>query len=141
MIAHLLLLWLHLAAAVVLVGLALYWVILRLALARLIQEPAAVAALLRAAHAARWPHRVIPWRLRLPVPLLSLLCTLLLVATGLLLGAAAVEPGLWRGKLALTALLLLVQFVFVRRPADWAIFAQLPLALLLIALSALAVRS
>ncbi len=140
MTAHLVLVWLHLVAAVVLTGLALYWTILRLALPRL-GHGARTAELLAAAHAARWPHVVVPWKLRIPIPLLGLLVTLFLAATGLALGDAGADPGLWRAKLAFVALLALVQLAFLVRIAGWTIFAQLPLALLITLLSAIALRS
>lgn len=134
------LVWLHLIAAVLLTGFALYWLVLRLAP---IPPGQGIERreLLAAAHAARWPHVGVPWKFRIPVPLLALLATLFLAATGLLLGDVAVDPGLWRAKLAFVALLALVQLVFLVRIADWTIFAQLPLVLLIILLSAVALRS
>lgn len=140
MILHLLLVWLHLVAAVVLTGFALYWTILRLALPRLAHRER-VRDLLAAAHAARWPHLGLPPAWRIPLPLLALLVTLFLVATGLLLGDAGADPGPWRAKLAFVALLALVQLVFLVRVADWTMVAQLPLVLLVTLLSAVALRS
>lgn len=137
---HLFVVWLHLVAAVVLTGLALYWTILRLALPRF-AAGTDMMALLQAAHAARWPHVAVPWSLRMPLPWLGLLITLFLAASGLLLGGAAADSGLWRAKLACVALLALIQLAFLRRIADWILFAQLPLVLLITLLSALALRS
>jgi hypothetical protein len=139
MTPHLVLVWLHLVAAVVLTGLALYWTILRLALPRL-GHGARMAELLRAAHGARWPHVAVPWTLRIPIPLLGLLVTLFLAVTGVGLGDPGADPGLWRAKLAFVVLLGLVQLAFLRRIADWTLLAQLPLSLLVVLLSALALR-
>ncbi|GBD44892.1 hypothetical protein HRbin40_02384 [bacterium HR40] len=137
---HLLLVWLHLVTAVVLTGFALYWAILRLALPRLGLSKR-MPELLAAAHGARWPHVGLPFQLRLPVPWLGLLATLFLAATGLLLGEAPADVLLWRAKLLLVGLLLFVQLAFLVRVTDWTLLGQLPLALLVVLLSALAIRS
>jgi hypothetical protein len=59
-----------LVAAVLLTGYALFWAITSYGLGR-DRRPEEVRALLRVVRAARWPHVVVPWRFRLPFPVLG----------------------------------------------------------------------
>src|SRR5262247_3241494 len=78
------LVYVHLLASVVFVGLALFWLIMLIAL-RLEGTPAEVTTLLETANGARWPHVAVPWKLRLPLPWFAWAVLAILVGTGLAL--------------------------------------------------------
>ncbi len=138
--AYRLLVWLHVVLAVLAIGIALYWTIMRLSLAR-VASPARMRELLDVCASARWPHVAVPWRLRLPLPLFGLAVTAALVVTGLLAGGR-VEADVWFYAKTAVALPLLVilQLWLLRRRDDAATFGQLPLTLLLLLFSAAWVR-
>lgn len=60
----------HLFFSILLIGLALFWVIMRIALGRRF-EPAEATRLLAVAQASRWPHVAVPYKWRLPLPWLT----------------------------------------------------------------------
>ena len=76
--------YLHLVLSVFLVGYVLYWAIMVVALRRSC-DPAETLRLLAVASHARWPHVVVPWALRLPLPFMGWGFLLILLATGALL--------------------------------------------------------
>lgn len=132
-------LWLHWVVLVGATGLALFWLLLPTALFRF-HPPERARELFLLAHRARWPHVGVPERLRLPLPLLTLLATLAVAATGILSAGAMPVDALYAAKLAAVLALLLVQAAFLVRPRLLLARAQLPLALLALWLSVLWVR-
>lgn len=132
-----LLVWAHIVLAIVAIGLALFWFIMRFALRR--GETAGVAQnLLETASAARWPHVAVPWKLRLPLPLMQWLVLALLVATGGLLlqqRGGAPQSIWWTIKMAAVALTALLLVPAIRKPRQNLIGLSL-LAVLAAALSA-----
>ncbi|MCS6780257.1 MAG: hypothetical protein NZ555_11215 [Geminicoccaceae bacterium] len=133
---------LHLVVAIFFVGYLLFWAILALALGR-DRGPAEVERHLAVAAAARWPHVLVPWKLRLPLPVVGWLLLALAVGSGVLAGAASGSSHLgfafWL-KLAAVGLLFAVHLPLARRPrALWA-WVALPVALLVVVLSVPLVR-
>lgn len=61
--------FLHVVGVVFLVGYALFWVVVSAALGR--EEPEDSARLLGVAASSRWPPAALPWRLRLPLPVVG----------------------------------------------------------------------
>jgi hypothetical protein len=109
--------FLHIVFSILLMGLALYWVIMSYALAKG-RGTAEAAQLLDAAHRARWPHVVVPPSLRIPLPWMSWLVIAGLAITGIA-GVAlrgAPDNGLWPIKLALIAAVIAVQIPLTLRP-------------------------
>ena len=129
-----LLLWLHLVGGIVVTGLALFWAILGHSLGRA-HEPVETGRLLQVAAGARWPHVVVPWKLRLPLPLLAAAVLVVAALIGFLLptsyGAAMLA------KLAASLGLLLCFVALGRRPTPVLGYAALALAVIATALSAL----
>ena len=60
----------HLFFSILLIGLALFWFIMRIALKRRFAAGDATR-LLTVAQAARWPHVAVPYKWRLPLPWLT----------------------------------------------------------------------
>lgn len=133
---------LHIVLAIVIVGLALFWAIMLLALRQKF-DATQTAHHLAQANAARWPHVVVPYALRLPLPYVMWGLLVLVSVTGYWL--LQVQP---RGgspwltiKLGLLAALVLLQIFVTRRPAPMPIRIILALAVLIVVVSALMVRS
>jgi hypothetical protein len=80
----------HLVLAVLVTGYALFWAIMGLSLSTRF-GPKEVLGHLDTVKASRWPHVIVPWKLRLPLPFVG----------WLLLGAIAVS-GLATGYLSLS---------------------------------------
>jgi hypothetical protein len=131
--------YLHLVLSVFLVGYVLYWAIMVVALRRS-GDGAETQRLLTVASHARWPHVVVPWKLRLPLPYVGWAFLVILVATGGLLTAAQGWSPILLLKLALFAALVAIQVVLTRRPVPALILANFGLALIIVVLSALLVR-
>jgi len=131
--------WLHWVMLVAATGLALFWLLLPTALARF-HPPGRARELFLLAHRARWPHVGVPEKLRLPLPLVTLLATLAAAATGALSAGALPVDAIYGVKLAAVVVLLLAQAAFLMRPHVALARAQLPLALLALWLSVLWVR-
>jgi hypothetical protein len=131
-----LLVWVHIVLAVVSIGLALFWFIMRFALRR--GDTAGVAqTLLETANAARWPHVAVPWKLRLPLPLMQWLVLALLAASGFLLLQArggAPDSVWWLVKLGAVALMVLLLIPATQKPRQGLIGLAM-LAVLVAALS------
>lgn len=132
----------HLVLAVLVTGYALFWAIMALALRR-VASPAETETHLAVVAAARWPHVMVPWRYRLPLPIVGWLLIAAAVASGLLVGAlgGARELGLafWL-KLAAILALLAVQAMLGRRPRPAWAWLGLPAVVLVLVLSVPLVR-
>lgn len=127
----------HILMAILVVGYCLFWAIMARALGR-DRDAAEVERHLRTVARARWPHVVVPYRWRLPLPMVGWLLLLGAAASGTLAGlVGGLEPrGLifWL-KLAAVILLFAVHAALAQRPRPaWALSA-LPLALLAVVLS------
>jgi hypothetical protein len=132
----------HLVLAVFVTGYALFWAIMALALRR-VSSPAETETHLATVAAARWPHVLVPWPLRLPLPLVGWILFAAAIASGLLVGALGGprELGLafWL-KLAALLAVLAVHASLARRPRPLTAWAGLPLVLLVLLLSVPLVR-
>jgi hypothetical protein len=131
--------YLHLVFTMFLVGYALYWAIMVLALRRDF-APSEAARLLEIANHSRWPHVLVPWRLRLPLPFMGWGFLAILLITGLALTASHGFEAMLTLKLALVLLFALIQIGLTRRPARGLIFANFALVLIIVVLSGLLVR-
>ena len=129
--------WLALVASVVATGLALFWAIMAKALSE--AHPAEEARrLLGIAAGARWPHVVVPWKLRLPLPIVGAAVTLLYLAL-LWLQELPVEGAILVTTLC-GALLAGLFLVIGQRPRPLMGYLALGLAVLMMASSALILR-
>lgn len=131
--------YLHLVFTVFLVGYALYWAIMVVSLRRDF-TPDNTQRLLDIANRSRWPHVVVPWRLRLPLPFMAWGFLTMLLITGVALMMSYGFDALLAFKVALVAIFALVQAGLTRRPARGLIFANFALVLLIVILSGLLVR-
>jgi hypothetical protein len=134
---------LHLLTGIALVGLGLFWFIMLAALRRH-HSAEECDRLLGVAAGARWPHVVVPYRLRLPLPWLNWAVVALVAATGavavVMRGGAPVNAS-WTVKLVLSGLLLVGLGLLVRRPSAMVIRLNLAVLLAVIVLSAISLRS
>jgi hypothetical protein len=127
---------LHLLCSILLVGQALYWMIMLSSLNRQFAEPVAQRLLL-SANAARWPHVIVPYAWRLPLPWVTWITLAILMATGF---AAMIDRGtpggpLWSLKLALLAAIVALQVPLTRRPSAVLIRVNFILVLAIIVVS------
>jgi len=131
----------HIVLGIVLVGQALYWFIMLVALRQKFSV-ADVARHLDVAGAARWPHVVVPWKLRIPLNLLAWLIIALVVASGFLLlqFRPAPERLAWWVKMGLLAAVVPVQLLLSWRPTAAAIRLNMVLVLGIMIVSAWAIR-
>lgn len=108
--------FLHIVFSILLVGLALFWIIMQMALGRR-GDAATAQRLLDIAQAARWPHVAVPQAWRLPLPWLTWGVILALCGTGVLAAALGRVPEgpLWWAKLALVAAIIVVQATMTGR--------------------------
>lgn len=132
--------YLHLVVAVFLVGYVLYWTVMVVALRRRCDHPE-TQRLLRIANCARWPHVVVPWRLRLPLPFAAWGLLVILLATGMALLSGHGRSPILLLKLALVVAFAIVQLVLTRRPVPALIFINFALALVIVVLSGLLTRT
>ena len=85
----------HLLFAVVLVGLALFWFIMLVALRQRF-DTAETKRLLQVVNGARWPHVVVPYSLRLALPWVTWAVLAVLVASGVaILSFRGISMGAW----------------------------------------------
>jgi hypothetical protein len=131
--------YLHLVFTMFLVGYVLYWAIMVVSLRRDL-APAETTRLLEIANRSRWPHVVVPWRLRLPLPFMAWGFLAILLITGLALMASHGVGTILALKLPLVALFALIQVRLTRRPARALIFVNFVLALVIVVLSGLLFR-
>ncbi len=131
----------HLLFAVVLVGLALFWFIMLVALRQRF-DTAETKRLLQVVNGARWPHVVVPYSLRLALPWVTWAVLAVLVASGVaILSFRGISMGAWWwAKMTLLALILLFQLVVTRRPSEPLIRLNLLLVLGAIVASGLVLR-
>jgi hypothetical protein len=133
--------WLHILLGIALVGQALFWVVM---LASLRQRFGAAGAMpwLVAVKAARWPHVAVPYKYRLPLPLVAWATLLVASASGVLLVVWTREPqgALWTAKLVLLAGVAILQVVLTVRPLPLAIIGNLLLTLAVMVVSGWMVR-
>jgi hypothetical protein len=130
--------FLHLVFTVFLVGYALYWAVMVVSLRRTF-DPVETDRLLEIANRARWPHVVVPWRLRLPLPFMAWGFLAILLVTGVVLSHAI--SAILALKLVLVALFAAFHVALTRRPTPALIFVNFALALVIVALSGLLVRA
>lgn len=121
------------------VGFALYWVIMIVSLHR-VRPGIEVSNLLTIVANSRWPHVVVPYKFRIPLPILGLVLLLFMLVTGGLLMLSFGATALLWGKIACFLCVLALAHVMMRRPAQWAMALQFGLVLLIIVLSALLIR-
>ena len=128
-------------SSVLLTGYALFWAVMAVALRRRFDE-AQTDGYLAIVAGARWPHVVVPWRLRLPLPIIGWIFLALLVVTGALLAVVAGGPGFaalmtpaFGAKLVLFVLLVLVHGLLARQPRPSLCIAGLVLTLAIVAVS------
>lgn len=131
--------YLHLVFTVFLVGYTLYWAVMVVSLRRDL-APAETERLLEIANRSRWPHVLVPWRLRLPLPFMGWSFLAIVLITGLALMAGYGFDAMLAFKVLLVVIFALIQVGLTRRPARWLIFANFALALLVVVLSGLLVR-
>jgi len=132
--------YIHLVLTVFLVGYVLYWAIMAVALRRTC-DPDETLRLLAVANRARWPHVVVPWALRLPLPFMAWAFLLILLATGVALLSGHDWSPVLLLKLALVAALAGVQVILTRRPVPTLIFVSFGLALVIVILSGFLTRT
>jgi hypothetical protein len=128
--------YLHLVFTMFLVGYVLYWAIMVVSLGRDLAAPE-TERLLGIANRSRWPHVLVPWRLRLPLPLMGWGFLAVLVITGLVLMASYALGPLLALKVALVLLFALVQAPLTRRPGRALIMVNFALALAIVVVSGL----
>jgi hypothetical protein len=100
--------------------------------------PGEVGRYLDIVAASRWPHVLVPWRLRLPWPMVGWAMLAAMILTGgllLLIGPIGLD-GTMLVKLVLVAALLGLHHAIARRPRPPLAYAGLGLGLLVVALSA-----
>jgi hypothetical protein len=128
--------YLHLVFTMFLIGYVLYWAIMVISLRRDC-GPSETARLLEIANRSRWPHLLVAWRLRLPLPLMGWAFLAVLAITGLVLMAGYGLGTLVALKIVLVAIFALVQAGLMRRPAPALIMVNFALALGIVVVSGL----
>ena len=132
----------HLFLGVLLAGQALYWLTMLVALRQRF-EPAETARLLQVVRSARWPHVLVPYRLRLPLPGVMALTLLALILSGLeivhLRGGVPEGVG-WGVKWALVLAVTVVLAMLAIRPRPTVIRLGFCLVLATIVASAVIIR-
>jgi len=131
----------HIIFSILLVGQALYWMIMVTALNK--RHGAAEAdRLLQAANRARWPHVVVPHSMRLPLPWIAWLTLAAIAGTGAISLALRGFSGdlLWWIKLGLFVAIAIVQVPLTRRPAAGLTRINFALVISAIVISGWAVR-
>jgi hypothetical protein len=131
--------YLHLVFTMFLVGYVLYWAIMAVSLRRDF-APAETERLLGIVHRSRWPHVLVPWRLRLPLPLMGWGFLAVLAITGLVLMAGFGLGAVLALKIALVVLFASIQVGLTRRPARALIMVNFALALAIVIVSGLLIR-
>jgi hypothetical protein len=116
--AYRLFVYAHVVCSILLTGLALFWFIMLVALRQRFDK-AETAALLQTVNHARWPHVVIPYALRLPLPWMTWAIVGVLGASGvaiLQLRGGVPSGQLWWLKMALLTAVVVIQLLVTRRP-------------------------
>lgn len=133
--------YLHVVFAVLLMGMALFWLIMLVALKQKFGMGAAGDWLLEA-NRARWPHVIVPRRFRLPLPWISwgLIAMLALTGSAAMHLHAAPSGIAWTVKLALVAGIVVLQVLISRRPVAWSIQAGFWITLAAIVVAGSSIR-
>jgi hypothetical protein len=131
----------HLLFAIVLVGQALFWFIMSVALRQRF-DPAETERYLDIVNGARWPHVIVPYHFRIPLFLMSWLVMGLLVTSGALLLTFRDAPAnaLWWTKMMLLTAAVFVQWLLSRKPTASVIRANFVLVLAILVVAGLAIR-
>jgi hypothetical protein len=131
----------HLVVAILVMGMALFWLIMLVALRQKFPRDESDGWLVTA-NQARWPHVGVPWRFRLPLPWISWMLLAVLAATGLVIALVHGMPsGMgWTLKLGLVAAVIAVQVPLGRRPTAPFIHAAFWITLAAIVVSGLGMR-
>lgn len=131
----------HIFLSILLIGMALFWIIMHMALGRRF-DVAEMTRLLNIAQGARWPHVVIPQAWRLPLPWLAWVVFLALCGSGvLMLVIGRVPQGpLWWTKLALVIAIACLQAQMTHRARPELYRAYFVLALATIPVAGWAIR-
>ena len=127
----------HLFFSILLVGLALFWVIMRIALSRRF-APGEAMRLLGVAQASRWPHVVVPYKWRLPLPWITWAVVAGAWISGIVSAMSTGRPiwTEWWFKWALVVVITVLQLLMTLRIRPGLIRAQLAALLVTIAVSA-----
>ena len=138
---HRVIAFVHLFLSIILVGLALFWWIMLVALRQRF-DAAQTSRLLRVANGARWPHVAVPHRLRVPLPFMTWIVLILLALTGLEMGPL---PGIYAGtlldiKLVLVGVVVVLQAALTGSPKPALIPLNLLCVLAIAVVSALMIR-
>jgi hypothetical protein len=131
--------YLHVVTSVLLVGYALFWFIMTVALDRM-EPPARRAEYLQVMSGGRWPPGGLPGKLRLPFPWLGWAFLAVLVASGVAvyaLGPRFLPDGPLGLKLGLLAVLVVGMAIALRRPSRWLATLNCAVALAIALVSAL----
>jgi hypothetical protein len=131
----------HLFFSVLLAGQALFWLTMVAALRQRFARDETLR-LLHVVKAARWPHVIVPFRLRLPLPWVTWLTVagLLLSAAGMLQFRGVPEGGLWWLKWALVLTVVGLQASIAANPRPGVIRLNFFVVLATIVISAVAIR-
>lgn len=131
----------HIIFGILLVGQALYWMVMSIALNRR-HGPVEADRLLQVAQRARWPHVVVPPALRIPLPWIAWLTIAALFVTGLIGVMLRGFAGdlMWWIKFGLFVAIVIVQIPLTRRPAPTLIRINFALIIAAIVVSAWALR-
>jgi hypothetical protein len=133
----------HLVLAALVTGYALFWAIMGLSLSTRF-GPKEVLGHLDTVKATRWPHVIVPWKLRLPLPLMGWLLLGAAAVSGLATGhlgtgIAGLTP-LYVAKLLLFMGLLAGHARLARRPTPAAGYLAFVLVVLILVASTLMIR-
>lgn len=132
----------HIFFSILLVGLALFWVIMQTALGRRFAA-AEAQRLLQVTQSARWPHVGVPYAWRLPLPWLTWAVILGAWVSGILNATLGGEFrwSEWWPKWALVAMLALLQLLMTPRPRPALFRPYLAFLLVTVAASAWLTRT
>jgi len=131
--------YLHLVFTVFLVGYTFYWTVMVVALRRDFAPPE-TEQLLEIASRSRWPHVLVPWRLRLRLPFMGWGFVAILLITGVALTASRGLNAILVLKLALVGTFMLIQAWLTRRPVRGLIVVNFAVVLVIVVLSGMMVR-
>ena len=131
----------HVLGAVGLVGMGLFWFVMATAIERRFDHTEA-RRLLSIVNQARCPHVIVPYRWRVPLPLVSWALLAVLLLTGGIVGLAVGWPSnaSWWVKIGLLFGLCAVQVRLFRRPSRQLVHLNLAMILTIVVLSGLMVR-
>jgi hypothetical protein len=133
--------FMHIFFSILLMGLALYWMIMVTALKKRYGADE-TARLLQVANHARWPHVIVPPARRIPLPWITWLTIAALIATGIasvLLGGAPGGALRWI-KLTLVVAIICIQVLLTKQPRSRPVRINFALVIAVILVSGLALR-